>query len=83
MFKRVNSDRRRFLSAAVFAAAAAGLPRIGSTQPGTSPSLGPLKQVDAGLLNVGYAEVGPSSGPPVILLHRAAPRAWGGQRLLY
>jgi pimeloyl-ACP methyl ester carboxylesterase len=28
-----------------------------------------LKQIDAGLLNVGYAEAGPSSGPAVILLH--------------
>ena len=73
----MNSDRRRFLSTAVFAAAAVGLPRIASTnanqvgpiKPRTSPSLGSLKQVDAGLLNVGYAEVGPSSGPPVILLH--------------
>ncbi len=69
MLKRIDSDRRRFLSTAVFAAAAAGLPRIASTQPNTSPSLGPLKQVDAGVLNVGYVEVGPSSGPPVILLH--------------
>src|SRR5688572_1511590 len=61
----MNSDRRRFLRTAVFATAAVGLPRIGST----SPSLGSLKQADAGALNVGYAEVGPSSGPPVILLH--------------
>ena len=29
----------------------------------------PLKQIDAGLLNVGYAESGPASGTPVILLH--------------
>ena len=28
-----------------------------------------LKQVDAGMLNVGYAEDGPSNGPPVLLLH--------------
>ena len=28
-----------------------------------------LKQVDAGVLNVGYAEAGPADGPPVILLH--------------
>lgn len=28
-----------------------------------------LKQVDAGLLNVGYVDEGPSDGPPVILLH--------------
>jgi pimeloyl-ACP methyl ester carboxylesterase len=28
-----------------------------------------LKQIDAGLLSVGYAEIGPTDGPPVILLH--------------
>ena len=33
------------------------------------PDLGQIKQIDAGLLNVGYAEAGPSSGPAVILLH--------------
>jgi pimeloyl-ACP methyl ester carboxylesterase len=32
-------------------------------------SLGPIKQINAGLLNVGYAEVGPAVGPVVILLH--------------
>lgn len=32
-------------------------------------SLGPLKQIEAGLLNVAYAEAGPADGPPVILLH--------------
>src|SRR2546423_7796310 len=32
-------------------------------------ALGPLKQIDAGVLNVGYIDVGPSSGPTVILLH--------------
>jgi len=32
-------------------------------------SFGPLKQIDAGLLNVGYAEAGPSGGPVVLLLH--------------
>jgi pimeloyl-ACP methyl ester carboxylesterase len=31
-------------------------------------SFGPLKQIDAGLLSVGYAEVGPANGSPVILL---------------
>jgi pimeloyl-ACP methyl ester carboxylesterase len=34
-----------------------------------APSFGPLKQVDAGALNVGYAESGPANGPPVLLLH--------------
>jgi len=32
-------------------------------------SLGPLKQIDAGVLNVGYAQAGPSNGRAVILLH--------------
>ncbi|MFF1634188.1 alpha/beta fold hydrolase [Leifsonia sp. NPDC058248] len=30
---------------------------------------GPLKRIDAGLLNVAYADVGPADGPPVLLLH--------------
>src|SRR5687767_8991170 len=37
--------------------------------PGTNTSFASLKQIDAGVLNVGYAEAGPSDGPPVILLH--------------
>ena len=37
-------------------------------QPGTNTSFA-LKQIDAGLLNVGYAEAGPADGEPVILLH--------------
>src|ERR1700737_1229883 len=32
-------------------------------------ALGSLKHIDAGVLNVGYAEAGPSNGQPVILLH--------------
>jgi dienelactone hydrolase len=35
----------------------------------TNASFGALKQIDAGLLNVGYAEAGPADGPVVILLH--------------
>jgi pimeloyl-ACP methyl ester carboxylesterase len=42
----------------------------GSTlKPGTHTSFGSLKQIDAGLLNVGYAEAGPAAGPAVVLLH--------------
>ena len=36
---------------------------------GANTSFAPLKQVEAGLLNVGYAEAGPADGQPVILLH--------------
>ena len=39
------------------------------TKPSTNASFGPLKQIDAGVLNVGYAEAGRADGPPVILLH--------------
>jgi len=35
----------------------------------TQTSFGLVKHIDAGLLNVGYAEVGPSDGPAVVLLH--------------
>jgi pimeloyl-ACP methyl ester carboxylesterase len=38
-------------------------------KPGTNTSFASMKQIDAGLLNVGYAEAGPAEGAPVILLH--------------
>ena len=44
----------------------AALPAI---KPGTNTSFAALKQIDAGVLNVGYAEAGPADGPPVLLLH--------------
>ena len=40
-----------------------------TTTAGTDASFGALKQIDAGLLNVGYAEAGPPDSPAVILLH--------------
>ncbi len=36
---------------------------------GTNTSFGQLQQINAGLLNVGYAEAGKSDGPAVMLLH--------------
>jgi pimeloyl-ACP methyl ester carboxylesterase len=49
------------------AQAAPNAPRVPSQ--GAETSFGPLKQIEAGLLNVGYAEVGRSGDPVVILLH--------------
>src|SRR5262249_34250784 len=40
-----------------------------SRKAGANTSFGALKQIDAGLLNVGYAEAGPADGRAVILLH--------------
>jgi pimeloyl-ACP methyl ester carboxylesterase len=40
-----------------------------ASEAATSSSLGPLSQIDAGVLNVGYAEAGPRGGRAVILLH--------------
>jgi pimeloyl-ACP methyl ester carboxylesterase len=40
-----------------------------AAKPETHTSFASLKQIDAGLLNVGYAEAGPANGPAVILLH--------------
>jgi pimeloyl-ACP methyl ester carboxylesterase len=68
-------DRRHFCGAAAMAVVAAHFGGLGSAEaqsskpPGTNTSLGPLKQIDAGLLNVGYAEAGPSGGRAVLLLH--------------
>ncbi len=82
MSKEIDSDRRRLLGAGIVTAAAAELAMMGSARaksggraaptgakPGTSSSFGPLRQIDAGVLNVGYAEAGPADGRPVILLH--------------
>src|SRR5215471_18307082 len=37
--------------------------------PGAHTSFDSLKQIEAGLLDVGYAEAGPATGPAVVLLH--------------
>ena len=73
MAEEVNHQRRRFIGAAALTIAAARLGvsgsvqvQAGETSPATLPA---MKQIEAGVLNVGYAEAGPTGGPPVILLH--------------
>jgi pimeloyl-ACP methyl ester carboxylesterase len=44
-------------------------PQSTNIKPSANSSFGSLKQIDAGALNVGYAEAGPPDSPPVILLH--------------
>jgi pimeloyl-ACP methyl ester carboxylesterase len=34
-----------------------------------SSAFGPVQQIDAGVLNVGYVDLGPADGPAVLLLH--------------
>ena len=72
----LRADRRLFLSTAgaaslslagVTVAQAAETP--GATKRGPLASFGPLKQINAGELNIAYAEAGPANGPPVLLLH--------------
>jgi pimeloyl-ACP methyl ester carboxylesterase len=72
-------DRRRFMGTAASTIAAAQLGMFSSaaeskeetTTNNSAPpaSFGPLKQIEAGLLNIGYAEAGPANGRPVVLLH--------------
>jgi hypothetical protein len=84
MSKEIKLTRRRFLGAGVMTIAAAGLGIVGGAdaqsgkegptdamtmKPGTYTSFRSLKQIDAGVLNVGYAEAGPAYGPAIILLH--------------
>ena len=80
----IDHRRRHFFGTVAMTIAAAQLGTIGSAaaqprnanaarvpaiKPRTNTSFGALKQIDAGVLNVGYAEVGPANGPVVLLLH--------------
>ena len=82
MNKELACDRRHFLSVAALTLAAAGLGTFDTAAaPSSEASVSPttnssantafasMKQINAGLLNVGYAEAGPADGAAVILLH--------------
>ena len=84
MSNEIDHNRRRLVSTAVMTLVAsqfafsnnadAQLSRpkpanLGAVKPGTHTSFASLKQIDAGVLSVGYAEAGPAEGPAVILLH--------------
>ncbi|MBD9651272.1 alpha/beta hydrolase [Ensifer sp. ENS09] len=84
MSDEINHPRRRFigaialsLAATQFASAGAVRAQTGAGEAlrlpavarGTNKSFPVLKQIDAGVLNVGYAELGASDAPVVILLH--------------
>lgn len=58
--------RRQFLGSAIMSVAAAELLAF---TPGGMRDFGRIRQIDAGELNVGYAEAGPAKGPVVMLLH--------------
>ena len=76
--EQIGYSRRRFLcSAAMTVAASQFVTRgfaeeqsSGSTvSPITNSGFAPIKQIEAGVLNVGYAEAGPGDGPVAVLLH--------------
>jgi len=74
-FDTVDPQRRQFVRLAAAAAAiVAGSASAQTRNPHATPShsagaLGPIRQVDTGVLSIGYVEVGPASGAPVLLFH--------------
>ncbi|WOD19083.1 alpha/beta fold hydrolase [Paraburkholderia kirstenboschensis] len=77
MSEQVNTRRRRLLGTTVAGISLMELGLSGlahaqsnGTKSGTgATSFENLRQINAGTLNVGYAEAGPQNGPVVILLH--------------
>ena len=71
----INRNRRRLLAAGLGAVAATQLgSAVSASAQSNNPThaartFGPLKRVEAGPLNIAFAEAGPADGPPVVLLH--------------
>src|SRR5215510_9127688 len=69
----IDRGRRQLLGGFLAAAAAVEFgwmpAAVAQAKPETNMEFPALKQIDAGVLNVGYAELGPANGAPVILLH--------------
>src|SRR4051812_15064234 len=63
----VDRSKRRLLGGAAATLTAARLGLL--SMPASAAGSAPLKSVKAGVLEVAYADTGPASGPPVILLH--------------
>jgi pimeloyl-ACP methyl ester carboxylesterase len=84
MPEKTNHPRRRFLGITAMTLAITQISRfrpanaqssqtkpavLDRMRPGSNTSFGSLKQIDAGVLNIGYAEAGSANGRPVMLLH--------------
>lgn len=82
MSNPVNLRRRRLLGTTIASIGVLdlGLAELVQAQPAPSSSastllsgqaspFGALQQIDAGVLNIGYADLGPKNGPVMILLH--------------
>ena len=82
--EKIDHQRRQLFGAAAMTIAATQLGIVGSVnaqssktnqaqippiKPGTNTSFSSIKQINAGVLNIGYAEAGPANGEAVILLH--------------
>jgi len=83
MKNKKTIDRRKFLNLAAtalaassvamitlpFTAQAEGINHLNNPAGSTDTTMGEIKQINAGVLNIGYAEFGPANGIPVVLLH--------------